>query len=76
VEELADGLVVEGTGGHPVPGGATIATHLDHRIAMSFAVLSLAARTPITVDDRAPISTSFPAFLPLMATLGAVEQAG
>ncbi len=76
VEERPDGLIVEGTGGAPVPGGATIATHLDHRIAMSFAVLSLAARAPITVDDRAPISTSFPAFLQLMATLGAVESQG
>ena len=75
VEELADGLIVEGTGGETVPGGATVATHLDHRIAMSFAVLSLVARRPITVDDRAPISTSFPAFLPLMAALGADEQA-
>lgn len=74
VEELPDGLVVEGSGGEPVAGGATVRTHLDHRIAMSFAVLSLVARAPITVDDRAPINTSFPDFLPLMQSLGAVEQ--
>lgn len=74
VEELPDGLVVEGTGGDPVPGGATVRTHLDHRIAMSFAVLSLVSRAAITVDDRAPINTSFPTFLPLMESLGAAEQ--
>jgi 3-phosphoshikimate 1-carboxyvinyltransferase len=74
VEELPDGLVVEGSGGEPVAGGTTVRTHLDHRIAMSFAVLSLVAKAPITVDDRAPINTSFPDFLPLMQSLGAVEQ--
>ena len=75
VEELPDGLIVHGRGGEKVPGGATVATHLDHRIAMSFAVLSLVARQPITVDDRAPISTSFPGFLGLMTAAGAREQA-
>jgi 3-phosphoshikimate 1-carboxyvinyltransferase len=74
-EELPDGLVVEGSGGDPLAGGATVATHLDHRIAMSFAVLSLAARAGVTVDDRAPIATSFPDFLPLLHSLGA-EDAG
>jgi 3-phosphoshikimate 1-carboxyvinyltransferase len=62
---------VEGRSGEKVPGGATVSTHLDHRIAMSFAVLSLASRAPITVDDRAPIATSFPDFLPLMTGVGA-----
>ncbi|MCG2842516.1 3-phosphoshikimate 1-carboxyvinyltransferase [Sandaracinobacter sp. RS1-74] len=73
VEELPDGLVVEGRGGEKVPGGATVETRLDHRIAMSFAVLSLAAERPVTVDDRAPIATSFPDFLPLMTAAGARE---
>lgn len=73
VEELPDGLIVQGSGGEPVAGGCTVATHLDHRIAMSFAVLSLAAKDPIRVDDRAPIATSFPDFLPLMQRLGAFE---
>ncbi len=73
VEELTDGLVVHGRDGEPVPGGATIAAHLDHRIAMSFAVLSLAAALPVTVDDQAPIATSFPDFLALMTSAGARE---
>ena len=70
-EELPDGLIVHGSGGAPVPGGATVAARLDHRIAMSFAVLGLVSRQPITVDDARPIATSFPNFLPMMAGLGA-----
>ena len=72
VEELPDGLIIHGTGGAAVAGGATIATHLDHRIAMSFAVLGLCAKQPVIVDDKAPIATSFPDFLSLMQHLGAV----
>ncbi|MFC3712417.1 3-phosphoshikimate 1-carboxyvinyltransferase [Sphingoaurantiacus capsulatus] len=71
VEELPDGLIVHGRGGEAVPGGATVASHLDHRIAMSFAVLGLRAAAPVVVDDARPIATSFPDFLPLMRRLGA-----
>ena len=71
VTEEPEGLIVEGTGGEPVAGGATIETRLDHRIAMSFAVLGLRARAAVTIDDAAPIATSFPAFLNLMTGLGA-----
>lgn len=72
VEELEDGLIIDGCGGR-VPGGnnTPIATHLDHRIAMSFLILGLAAERPITIDDAAPIATSFPDFLDLMTGLGA-----
>ncbi len=66
-----DWLEVTGTGGQLVPGGATIATNLDHRIAMAFLVLGLVAAKPITVDDATPIETSFPGFGPLLAGLGA-----
>jgi len=72
VTEHADGMTVHGRGADGVPGGGTVATHLDHRIAMSFLVLGLAARAPVTIDDAAPIATSFPSFLQLMRGLGAV----
>ncbi len=65
-----DDLTVEGSGGPP-PGGATIPTRLDHRIAMSFLVMGLAARAPVAIDDASPIETSFPGFQSLMAGLGA-----
>lgn len=70
-EELADGLIVDGRGGDPVTGGATINARLDHRIAMSFAVLGLNAKAPVTIDDARPIATSFPTFVPMMQSLGA-----
>ncbi len=71
VEELPDGLIVTGSGGDPAPGGATVAAHLDHRIAMSLAVLGLHTRAPVTVDDARPIATSFPGFVAMMRALGA-----
>ncbi len=71
VEEDEDTLIVHGMGPGGVPGGATCATHLDHRIAMSFLVLGLAAKRPVSIDDGAPIATSFPVFEALMQGLGA-----
>ncbi len=67
-------LVVHGTGAPPA-GGGVVATHLDHRIAMSFLVLGLAAREPVAVDDGSPIDTSFPGFAQLMNGLGARIEA-
>ncbi|ABQ68817.1 3-phosphoshikimate 1-carboxyvinyltransferase [Rhizorhabdus wittichii RW1] len=72
VEELEDGLIIDGTGGDPLPGGATIAARLDHRIAMSFAVAGLVSKAAVTIDDMGPVATSFPGFTRLMGELGAV----
>ncbi len=69
VEEHPDGLSVQGTGGEPIPGGGTVATRLDHRIAMSMAVAALHARAPVTLDDAAPVATSYPAFFPMLDDL-------
>jgi len=71
VEELPDGMIIDGRDGDPFPGGATVATRLDHRIAMSFAVAGLVSAAPVVIDDIAPIATSFPTFPTLLATLGA-----
>ncbi|TDK50603.1 3-phosphoshikimate 1-carboxyvinyltransferase [Antarcticimicrobium luteum] len=77
VEEGEDWWEVTGLGAGNVPGGARCASHLDHRIAMSFLVLGLAAQSPVSVDDGSPIATSFPVFEPLMAALGAkIERTG
>jgi 3-phosphoshikimate 1-carboxyvinyltransferase len=70
-----DDLIVEGADNFPA-GGAMIATQLDHRIAMAFLVLGLAANEPVRIDDGAPIATSFPDFVPLMSALGAAFPAG
>ncbi|MEQ9046375.1 MAG: 3-phosphoshikimate 1-carboxyvinyltransferase [Sneathiellaceae bacterium] len=75
VRELPDGMVIRGTG-KPPRGGATIVTHLDHRIAMAFLVLGTVTAEPVTVDDGAMIETSFPGFIALMRRLGArIEMA-
>ncbi len=76
IEEDADTLIVHGMGPGGVPGGATCATHIDHRIAMSFLVLGLASKVEVGVDDGSPIQTSFPVFEGLMRDLGAAIDRG
>ena len=71
VEEGEDWWIVHGRGQGNVPGGATVESRLDHRIAMSFLVMGLATTEPMRVDDGGPIATSFPVFEPLMTGLGA-----
>ena len=67
ISEHEDGLTIEGTGGAPLPGtSGAIATHLDHRIAMSMAVAGLASKHGVEVDDTRPIATSFPVFEALL----------
>ena len=75
VEEGEDWWIVHGRGPGGVPGGARVEARLDHRIAMSCLICGMAARRPITVDDAAPIATSFPVFEPLMRGLGAQFRA-
>lgn len=71
VEVEGDDLVVHGTGGEALAGGATIDSGLDHRIAMAFLVLGGRARRPVAVLGAETIETSFPGFAPLMNGLGA-----
>ena len=65
-----DTLAIEGTGAPP-SGGGRIAAKLDHRVAMAFLALGMAARAPVEVDDGSTIATSFPGFVALMNGLGA-----
>ena len=69
VEVSDDDLIVEGRG--HVPGGGLVATHMDHRIAMSALVMGLASDKPVGVDDTGFIATSFPDFIPMMRSIGA-----
>ena len=76
VTETEDGLIIDGSGGDPLPGtpeGAHVTTHLDHRIAMSMGIAGLASCKGVMVDDTSPIATSFPNFLSLLASLSAAQ---
>jgi 3-phosphoshikimate 1-carboxyvinyltransferase len=68
--EEGDSLIIEGAGGAP-PGGAAVGALGDHRVAMSFLVMGLGTQRPVAVDSADMIATSFPAFVPLMRSLGA-----
>ena len=70
VEIEGDDLVVTGAPDN-IPGGAEIESRMDHRIAMSFLVMGMVAKGPVTIDDAEHIATSFPSFVPLMNEIGA-----
>jgi len=74
VQACAEGDTLTVTGGKPT-GGAAIATRLDHRIAMSFLVMGMAAGAPVQIDDGETIATSFPGFAALCNRLGAHIEA-
>ena len=76
VEDGLDWWTVTGLGHGNVPGGVTCASHLDHRIAMSFLIMGMATNATMSVDDGGPIATSFPIFEPLMARLGSCLSRG
>jgi 3-phosphoshikimate 1-carboxyvinyltransferase len=77
VERDGDMLTVVGAAraNYPVKGGAQIATHGDHRIAMAHLVLGLASAEAVSVDEPGMIATSFPEFVGLMTGLGAEIEA-
>lgn len=70
-EPTPDGIVIEGRGGETrVFGGGEIATHHDHRIAMSFAIAALRAGGTISIRDTDVVATSFPGFVALARGAG------
>lgn len=69
--EGTDWLEIEGRGPGGVPGGGSVVTHMDHRIAMAFLTMGFAAKAPVTLDDASMIATSFPNFAELIRGLGA-----
>jgi len=70
VDETPDGLDIQGGGAH----GGTVRAYGDHRIAMAFAVLGTRASGPVTVDDAGCISTSYPAFVDDLRSLGGLVE--
>jgi 3-phosphoshikimate 1-carboxyvinyltransferase len=70
VEIEGDDLLVWGDGSAP-QGGGRVATHMDHRLAMSALMLGLSTASPVAIDDASFIDTSFPGFVSLMnGTIG------
>jgi 3-phosphoshikimate 1-carboxyvinyltransferase len=67
---LTDGLRIQGG----AIGGGRVDSHGDHRIAMAFAIASLAASAPIEILDVANVSTSFPGFPALARQAGLALQ--
>jgi 3-phosphoshikimate 1-carboxyvinyltransferase len=76
VEAKVEGDTLTVGGSKGVRGGGSVATHLDHRIAMAFLTLGLGAERPVTVDDADTIATSFPEFRTLMGQLGVISIDG
>jgi len=73
---IGDSLLVDGCDG-VVPGGERVSTHGDHRLAMSFLIMGLAARHPVAIDNAGMIATSFPGFARLIDSLGgSIENGG
>ncbi len=70
IEIEGDDMIIHGTGVPPA-GGGLVATHMDHRIAMSAIVLGMVTDAPVTADDAGFIDTSFPGFVELMNAIGA-----
>jgi 3-phosphoshikimate 1-carboxyvinyltransferase len=80
IQVMADGLTALGITADPTPdgiviaggtlSGGTVASHGDHRIAMSFAIAALRASGSVTIHDCANVNTSFPGFVALAQNVG------
>jgi 3-phosphoshikimate 1-carboxyvinyltransferase len=80
IQVMADGLLALGIEAQPTAGGihitggtlrgGRVASHGDHRIAMSFAIAALRAAAAIEILDCANVNTSFPGFVELAASSG------
>jgi 3-phosphoshikimate 1-carboxyvinyltransferase len=76
IAAAAEGDTLSVRGATRIDGGGTVATHLDHRIAMAFLTLGLASERGVSVDDVTMVATSFPEFVALMEGLGAKFERG
>ena len=69
VEEQPDGMIVEGPTTLKTPT-EPLASHGDHRIAMSMAMLATFGSGPVEVSDVACVNTSYPDFWSHLEQLG------
>ncbi len=65
VEELPDGMVIQGGRLR----GATVESHLDHRVAMALAVGALGAEGPTVIRDAQCVDITFPGFFTLLQSV-------
>ncbi len=70
VEELEDGVIIEGRAGAPFAGGVEIDACHDHRVAMAAAVAAAVAEAPVRIVRAREVRTSFPNFVELAGRLG------
>lgn len=68
ISEVEDGFTVIGG---QLPTGGVVGAHGDHRLAMSLAVMGLAAKHPVIVQEAEMIEESFPDFHGCLSRLGA-----
>lgn len=68
VEARPDGMEIEGVA---QLSGGSVASHGDHRIAMSMAVAALSATGDVSIDDTGCTETSFPGFWELLESIRA-----
>lgn len=66
IEETDDGMIIKG---NQKLKGATVYSHLDHRVAMSCAIASLIADGETTITDADCVGISFPNFYELLNNL-------
>ncbi|MFA7257040.1 MAG: 3-phosphoshikimate 1-carboxyvinyltransferase, partial [Kiritimatiellales bacterium] len=69
VEEHPDGMTVHGSAKLRSPE-EPLASHGDHRIAMSMAILATFSDAPVRLDDTACVATSYPDFWNHLEQLG------
>lgn len=69
VEEQQEGLVIEGKG-MPLPGGVSISSEGDHRIAMALSIGALFCREPVVIEGAEAVAKSYPHFYEDMEKLG------
>ncbi len=80
IQVMADGLIRMGVDARPTAdgvvivggemAGAEVDSHGDHRIAMSFAMAALSAKSEVVINDCANVNTSFPGFVGLAGEAG------